>query len=302
MAEFIHPYEFINQEVLTVAHCWKIIRTDGVVMGFTSHDCTLTFDNVTYEAASGFTPSAIENSENLAVDNLDVQGILSSDSIKESDIEAGLYDFAEIFIYLVDWTNASGQKIILRRGTTGRLSYDKASFTTEIRGMAEAYQQKTNNVYQKTCRASLGDSKCKISLEGYTKTGQISTLISDIDMYSNLTDISGYFDYGFLTWTSGNNINTVSEVRRSLLLNGYIEFFMPPAFEMQVGDTFTIVAGCDRNYTTCIQRFNNKNNFRGEPLVPGTDYVTAYPVSGASNTVGEGTSSSRLNGWLGINF
>jgi hypothetical protein len=33
------------------------------------------------------------------------------------------------------------------------------------------------------------------------------------------------------------------------------------------------VAGCDKELDTCIARFNNAVNFRGEPFVPGTDKI-----------------------------
>jgi len=41
----------------TLCWCWRVVRRDGVVLGFTDHDRALTFDGTTYEAASGFTAS-----------------------------------------------------------------------------------------------------------------------------------------------------------------------------------------------------------------------------------------------------
>ena len=43
----------------TLCWCWRVVRRDGVVLGFTDHDRALTFDGTTYEAASGFTASDI---------------------------------------------------------------------------------------------------------------------------------------------------------------------------------------------------------------------------------------------------
>ena len=36
-------------------------------------------------------------------------------------------------------------------------------------------------------------------------------------------------------------------------------------------------AGCDKRLATCIDRFANVLNFRGEPYVPGQDALTHYP-------------------------
>ena len=44
---------------------------------------------------------------------------------------------------------------------------------------------------------------------------------------------------------------------------------------MTVGDTFNAIAGCDKTISTCIAKFNNAVNFRGEPYVPGMDKMLA---------------------------
>ena len=41
------------------------------------------------------------------------------------------------------------------------------------------------------------------------------------------------------------------------------------------GDTFNAVAGCDKTFETCVAKFNNAVNFRGEPHVPGMDKMLA---------------------------
>ena len=43
---------------------------------------------------------------------------------------------------------------------------------------------------------------------------------------------------------------------------------------------------CDKTWETCVATFDNGLNFRGFPHVPGDDYLTAYPRSGARNDGG----------------
>ena len=50
----------------TMVYCWKIIRGDGVVQGFTEHDLNLTFDGVTFKADAGIRGSRIQQTLNLA--------------------------------------------------------------------------------------------------------------------------------------------------------------------------------------------------------------------------------------------
>lgn len=287
-----HPYPWMAKEVISAAYCWRVDRADGVILGFTSHDQDLAFDGVVYEAATGFTPTAVDTTGSLAVDNLDVDGVLSSDRITEDELAGGVYDFARVTIYLVNWRNINDPKLILRRGTIGRLSYGKNGFTAEIRGLTEAYQQKAGAVYQKTCRATLGDAKCGVNLASYTTTGMVTAVYSDTEFETNVVAVAGTYDYGYITWTSGDNMYTTSETK---VYNddGTIEVYLPTIWQPQVGDMFRIVAGCDRNYSTCINRFNNRLNFRGEPMVPGNDYLASYPVKGSSNVVAAGDDASR---------
>jgi uncharacterized phage protein (TIGR02218 family) len=46
---------------------------------------------------------------------------------------------------------------------------------------------------------------------------------------------------------------------------------LPMGKTIQAGDTFNAIAGCDKTKQTCIGKFSNIINFRGEPDVPGMD-------------------------------
>ena len=105
----------------TLCWCWKLVRRDGVVQGFTDHDRPLTFGGVTYQAASGFTASEVQSSLGLAVDNLSVTGALSAASLNENGLAAGLYDGAAIEIWRVNW-NAVPQRVLMRSGMTEKLT------------------------------------------------------------------------------------------------------------------------------------------------------------------------------------
>lgn len=80
----------------------------------------------------------------------------------------------------------------------------------------------------------------------------------------------GYFAYGFVKWLTGNNAGSVAEVKS--FSPGVVTLAMQNANPMQVGDTYTITAGCDKQPGTCgTGRFNNLIHFRGEPFIPGQD-------------------------------
>ena len=111
----------VRGHVTTLATCWKITRRDGTVMGFTDHDTDITFESVTYIAASGFTPSAVASSAALNVDDLDVEGMLSAGAITETDLLAGVYDYAEIDVFQVNYADLTMGTIHLRTGWLGEV-------------------------------------------------------------------------------------------------------------------------------------------------------------------------------------
>jgi len=82
---------------------------------------------------------------------------------------------------------------------------------------------------------------------------------------------TGYFDFGVITFTSGNNVGLSMEVR--CYVPGQITLQLPMPYQCQVGDAYTMHAGCDKSVTTCHDRFSNVVNFRGEPYLPGIDKI-----------------------------
>ena len=258
------------EETTTLATCWKLARRDGVSLGFTSHDRDLVIDAITYKAATGFTPSMIASSGNLAVDNLDVEGMLSDEAITETDIHAGLYDFAEIAIFQVNYADLSQGKLRLRLGWLGEVSYGSNKFIAEVRGLTQKLTKTLGELFSPACRASLGDTRCKVNLSTYTFTGAITSVTSNsVFKDTSRSETSGYFDYGVITFTSGANDGLAMEVKS--FVGKTITLVMPMPFTVAVSDTYSISAGCDKTFETCIARFDNAINFRGEPHLPGID-------------------------------
>lgn len=288
---------WLQEETTTAAWCWKLTLKNGTVLGFTSHDRNLTVGGVTYSSASGFTPTAVETTNNMSVDNLDVEGFLSSDAIKADDLEAGVYDGAKVEIIICDWINPDNYPYTLRSGFLGEVEHTDTGFKAEVRGLLDVFQQNTAQKYQKTCRAILGDSKCKFPLESQgTTSGTITGINTDGSFTTtNSTEDwpDGFFDYGVVTFTSGSNTGKSYEVKKFLQSNKTMSLFMPTYYEMAIGDTFKLTIGCDGNFSTCKDKFRNAVNFRGEPHVPGTDYVASYALKGSSNTVANTANAKR---------
>jgi len=147
----------LQDDSLTLATLWQIIRVDGLEYFYTDHDMDITFDGQIYKAGVGYDRSAIEDKGDLSPDNLDIQGILSSTEISREDIRAGMFDGAEVWIRIVNWNNPDGGAVIRRRGWLGEVKQNNlGQFDTELRGLSEALSERLSRVYTPGCVADLG--------------------------------------------------------------------------------------------------------------------------------------------------
>lgn len=271
----------LASDVTTLAMLWKVIRRDGQVFGFTDHDADLTVDGVLYAAATGFNASAVSTSAAFNVDNLDVDGIFSAAAITEADILSGVWDNAEVLVFLCNWADLTQGVMKLRRGWLGQAKTGRGTFTTELRGLMQRVQQNVGEVYSPNCRADLGDTRCKVVLTPFTFTATVTTAVTRRTFNaSSLTQADNYFAFGQMTWTSGANNGLAMEIKSSLSSGGAIALQLPMPFDIVVGDTFSIVTGCDRTLATCRDKFANVLNYRGEPYLPGIDQVMLYGKNG----------------------
>lgn len=270
----------LAQEVTTLATCWKVTRADGTVQGFTDHIKNIVVDGVTYEAATGYTRTAIVGNSDLSVPNMDVDGILDSDGISEVDLRAGRYDYAEVLVFMVNYEAPSDGTIILRRGRLGETTIRDGMFVTEIRGLAQAYSKTFVEVYTQDCAASLGDSRCQVNMTPLTDTGTVTAVTTARRAFSatfSTARADNFYVGGLLTWTSGDNFEASVAMEVKSFASGAITLFLPTGYAIAVGDTFTVTAGCDRSFATCKATFNNVANFRGFPHIPGNDKILKTP-------------------------
>jgi uncharacterized phage protein (TIGR02218 family) len=264
-------------EVTTLATCWQITRRDGIVLGFTDHVRDLEIDGVTYRAASGYTRTAIRGTANLAVDNLDVESVLSSDGMTEEDLRAGKYDFAEVRLFLVNYQDLGQGILKLRRGWLGKVTIRDGMYVAELRVMTQRLQMTVGEVYAPDCSADLGDARCGIDLTALEESGAVGTVLGATAFETTLAQATGWYDGGELTWTGGANAGRTVAVRSWDASTGMLSLFLPALYPMQAGDAFTIRPGCDKSFATCQAKFDDVVNFRGFPHVPGTDQVLSYP-------------------------
>lgn len=288
----------LRSRVTTCCFCWKLERTDGLIMGFTDHDVDVVFDGVTYQAATSFSASAIEDQLGLAVSNVDVVGALVSDAITNDDLEAGRYDECALTIYLVNWLDPENQNCVMRTGTVGQVQIGDLAFQAELRGLMQAFAQYLGSLCGPKCRvANLGatgsglEGGCNFVMPA-PESGVIAVATNratfDVTVAGSFPDgtkgslSGGYFAFGFakITNPASKNYNLSREIYASSEITGgvTIALLLPFPFDLNTGDTIELQIGCDKTSEVCRINFDNLINFRGEPYVPGTDQV--FKVNG----------------------
>jgi hypothetical protein len=436
----------IAQTVTTLATCWRIVRNDGATYGFTTHDADLFILGVPYLSVAGFSAGAIQSGTTGQVDNLQTLGYFSDTGVRVQDVKNRLFDYASVFLFMVNWRDLTMGQINMRRGWLGEtVVAPNGAFAAELRGINQALVQEFGNFFSPLCRNDLGDMHCQVpilaakwipswpvgtgthmsqmtattdetriavyvatnsgttwstepiwnpavgaltpdndivwqSIEPIRKiayatqpvdqhnflstplvaaatigntaqisitndvsrgsaiefsdgintwslsfyddmkranaVGYIATLLPTSglnfsytgvlgpDSYYNIQitnlnsqkgsvtktgDILGaividnfgdaYLDAGTITWDTGFNAGVTVELKTynptAQQVTTYLGLMMP----VTAGDRFFYYPGCDKRRDTCVKKFNNIRNFRGEPDIPGIDKMLSYPDS-----------------------
>lgn len=270
----------------TLALLVKITRTDNVVLAVTDHDVDLVYPagggGVTYKTALAMDASAIQTNAALNVDNLDVKGFLSALGVSEADIAAGLWDYADVRIYRVNWADLTMGDEKLIRGWIGDISVGRNEFNNEIRSLTQKLQSRIVDNVTENCKADLFDSRCGLTAtEGVWKFSAVavSTIVSASRQFTcaALGQAAGFFTAGKVTWSTGLNAGLSKEIKTHAA-SGNILLQEPMPYAIAPADTLVIYAGCIKRYSEdCVTKFSNGNNFRGFPFLPGTDAVLRGP-------------------------
>lgn len=270
-----------------LCNCWKLTPKDRASLGFTDHDVSLTFGGVVYEAAAGFTASAIEAQSGLAVDNLDVIGALESDKLNDADLSSGVFDDAEVEIWRVNWRQPDA-RVLLRKGNIGEVSRGTTGFRAEVRGLAHRLNQSTGRLFQYACDVELGASECGIDLtnSAYQASVTVASVVGEREFI--VTGATSYadqwFSRGLVRIESGENSGRRGEIKEHRLSEGDVRILLWHGMPnpVAIGDEMVLSAGCDKSFKTCRSKFNNGTQFQGFPHMPGNDYMVSYPSKGGA--------------------
>ncbi|MGQ5717851.1 DUF2163 domain-containing protein [Pseudochrobactrum asaccharolyticum] len=272
----------LQGDVTTHCFAWILRRKDGAVFGFCDHDKSLPVKGINCFPQSGMNGSEAGSQMGLSVDSSEIEGALTSDALNDADIERGLYDGATVETYLVNWAQPE-QTVLLRSSVIGKITRSGMSFTAELKSSAALLDRVFGRRAKRGCDAEFSDKRCGINPADprYTGEGIVEDVNGQDMTVSGLgTFASHWFERGKITWASGQNQGSTNSVVSYLRQGNTASLILQdlPDYEVQIGDRFRVLAGCDKSFQHCRDRFANHENFRGFPHIPGND--AAYSFAG----------------------
>lgn len=252
----------------TLARIWRITRRDGQVFGFTDHDRDLVVGGRTYLAVNAADSSQVAGSAEFTAGAGEIS-IAAGGAIAAADVEAGLWSLATIDMELVDWADPGAGVVALDSGELGTVALAGGRITVELRGFKHRLGKPVGETVQPTCQADLGDARCGVNLAPFTVTGSVTSVVDSQQFTDGArAEATAFFDGGLLTFTSGANSGRGMEVKR-FTAGGAFVLFLPLAYSVAVGDTYSLRPGCAKTVADCVGKYGNLVNFRGFPFVPG---------------------------------
>lgn len=294
----------------TLALCVRIKRRDGKVLRTTSHDADIEVTAPgyagTYRSVAALSPSDMQFRANLSVDGMDMGGVLSdATGISERDVATGVYDMARVTVFETDWETPSSVTPWIYGTLGNKKRTEEGGLSMEVRTMAQLLNQNLGDVNSLRCRAELGSGseapvlrRCGKDLTSFTFTETVTSVQSARKVFTvaGLTQDASYFSKGLIEFLTGDNAGAVREIRLHEA-GGIINLYDPLPFDVAVGNSVRVIAGCDKRFETCRDKFDNAVNFRGEPNIPGPTYVARNSTRQGSSTPG-GTSTLGAIGQL----
>lgn len=268
-----------------------------------------------YSASIGMQATSISFGGGMAVDNSESTSLMPEFDvpISEADIRAGVYDYAEFSLYIVNYEDLSQGHVTLIEGTLGQISIDASgfSFVNEMRGLSAQLKQSVCEKDSLPCRAIYGSQLAGSATPGPIQrfpcgkdaTAQlVAATVEEVGLENTLTFklasttlVADELNPGIVLFTSGLNAGRTLEVE-SNTVDGWITLRFEAMFPIAAADELVYRSDCNKNARDTAKGCAASHHwgtewplhFRGEPDIPIGD-AGSMETPGASSSPGEGS-------------
>lgn len=267
-------------DAITLSVALKFTIGNGTVYRINDSGKDLTINSEVYNYLPGYSHSNISTSLNSQIDNFDVTMPYINSNFKQLTMMGALKN-APVEIYIADWTTPTTYRLE-KKMKVGEYTCEDRQLSLTLIGIKSNLDTKVGFRCTKTCQVDLGSSDCTINLAGFTTTGSVTSITSNRQFAdSGLGSfVDNYFQYGLLTWTSGNNNGWSFVVKQSASVAKSFVLYKDTFFNITIGDDYSVYAGCNKSKVHCEDKFNNLINFRdgGGNLLPNPDKLLKIGV------------------------
>ncbi|KAF0117232.1 MAG: Phage protein transfer agent-like protein [Hyphomonadaceae bacterium] len=249
--------EKLRGSVNTLCRAWTFTRKDGTILNLIEHDEDITIDGTLFVKANAVAIGQVESAFSLSPDSASIEGIYDANGQSETSFVLGNWNNAQAELFIVDWQSPQ-YFIQIWSGYVNSIKRTNIGFELDLVGSEHQLNNQIINSY-------------------------------NIKVSSFAASDDAPFIGGFIEFKSGILIGQKYQIK-NLVRSTLVEFEL--ASELPVlpsnGDVIDIFIGCDKSFEVCKVLFNNIQNFRGCPHMPGESVVFAGP-SIANNDSGART-------------
>lgn len=271
-----------NNRTHFVADLYTFTLIDATVLRYTSADINLTVGGNTYLSAqpSGGAPilkrGRVSWRRGIQVDTLEIKLIGSTQHtvfglpwmqfIRNGGLDGGR---VTVDRFITDaWTNTANGALKWFAGNISEVSSSRTEASISVKNDLELLNVKIpGQVYQQGCRHTLFDGGCGLVKATFAlaRTANAGSTLTRI-LTTSAGQAAGYFDLGFLFFTSGPNAGAYRTIKK--WDGAGLDLSLPLLSAPAAGNAFTIYPGCDKLKTTCTTKFNNLIRYGGFPYIP----------------------------------
>lgn len=268
-------------DITTLCQAWLLTRRDGLALGFTDHDEALIIAGQLFAPALGFEASAAASGAGLAIGGGEIRGIIDSPALTDEALLAGLFDGAELRRYRVDWARPT-LDFLEDVTILGEIRRIDSRFEAETRQPFVALDEERGRRYTRACTAAFGDARCGLDREA-PPFRQVVTIAEASPAALRCPALAhaptGLFTRGVIRRLTGPLAGAEAAIRDHAPGGWLLLWQAWPAFPAR-GERVVVLAGCDKHFLTCRDRFDNAENFRGFPHIPAPERILAYARPG----------------------
>lgn len=262
-----------------VIYCVRIVAENGTTVRFTAYPRDVVMaGGQTYTAGGGYDFTGQATSTRMAPPAIDLSGIADAFGISRAQVASGLFDGARLYCFATTWDAPVEDEEPIGAGILGKTRLEDDRYTVEMMNILDVLGQSVGDSYSPACQKTFGGQEfggCGVDLATVTVSGTITHVSSQLALRDSArTEVEDYFGAGLLTITSGDNSGLAGHEVRAYAADGTITLFEPFYYPVQVGDTYTMVAGCRRRLVDC-QKHGNILRFGGFPNVPTSSQYSA---------------------------